>query len=150
MVYTFNVWSLKPQKIHACQMTLPYMSRTPADFQMHFVLRLYYFFLLTFSVTMEILASCKKDVYTDFDMDRYDQLFDIEVVNRTFGLGSKEKSIMFFQCLDVKTICALRATCFALAVECSDSVEEFQQWRDQQEGRSNKVEDPPVQIYYPR
>lgn len=44
MVYTFNVWSLKPQKIHACQMTLPYMSRTPADFQMHFVLRLHYFF----------------------------------------------------------------------------------------------------------
>jgi hypothetical protein len=73
---------------------------------------------------MNQLQRLRIDVYSEEQLERYEQLFDLRMTHVLFGMG-EQGSFLFFGFLTVQDFCILRVTCFAVAVELHDTLEDL-------------------------
>ena len=62
------------------------------------------------------------DVTTEEQLDRYEQLFELQLTSTIFGMGERQ-NFMFFSFLTIRDFCVLRSTCFAVAVDLHDTLD---------------------------
>jgi hypothetical protein len=73
---------------------------------------------------MDQLQQFRIDVYSEEQLDRYEQLFDLRMTHILFGMG-EQRSFIFFGFPTLQDFCLLRVTCFAVAVELHDTLEDL-------------------------
>ena len=73
---------------------------------------------------MNQLQQVRIDVHTSEQLDRYEQLFELPLTSTIFGLGERQ-NFMFFSFLTIQDFCIFRVTCFAVAVDLHDTVEDM-------------------------
>lgn len=95
---------------------------------------------------MNQLQQLRVDVYSEEQLDRYEQLFDLRMTSILFGMG-EERSFIFFRFLTVQDFCILRVACFAVAVELHDILEDLAIRNITWPCRGNDIEtDAPLEI----
>ena len=70
---------------------------------------------------MDFLQRHRVDVYNANQLDRYEQLFDLQLTSVVFGLGMQQ-SVQFLLWFTVQDLCIFRCTCFAIAVDLHDTL----------------------------
>ena len=75
---------------------------------------------------MERLRQCCIDVYSEDQLDRYEQLFELRLTSVVLGLGVW-RSIQFVTYFTSQDLCIFRCTCFAIAVDLHDTLEDMQE-----------------------
>eukprot|EP00435_Cladocopium_sp_Y103_P065113 s726_g27.t1 len=64
------------------------------------------------------------DVWIENDLDRYEQLFEIQLAHVIFGMG-EQRGLHFVSFFTIEDVCILRCTAFAVAVEVHDNMEDL-------------------------
>ena len=78
----------------------------------------------TLTWEMDRLRQCRIDVYSENQLNRYEQLFELRLTSVVLGLGVRQ-SIQFVTYFTVQDLCIFRCTCFAIAVDLHDTLEDL-------------------------
>ena len=73
---------------------------------------------------MDLLRQTRIDVFTENQLDRYEQVFEIHMTHTVFGLGAQQ-SIFFLTFFTIEDFCTFRCSCFAVGVELHDVLEDL-------------------------
>ena len=73
---------------------------------------------------MDRLRQCRIDVFSENQLDRYEQLFELRLTSVVLGLGVQQ-SIQFITYFTAQDLCIFRCTCFAIAVDLHDTLEDM-------------------------